>query len=410
MKRGWRETTLSSATEATMGQSPPSSTYNTSGHGLPFFQGKADFASLHPTPSKWCTQPVRRAKRNDILISVRAPVGAVNMSLSDCCIGRGLAALSCKTNTNPFFLFFYLLASREEIERHGTGTTFSSINKSVLRQLEIRLPPLPEQKKIAAVLLKIQRAVEMQNRIIQSLRDLKKSTMQHIFTHGLRGEKTKMTEIGEIPESWEVVLLEQMGRIGNGSTPKRTNQSYWDGGTIPWLTSGKIHEGRITEPDQFVTPTAKTECHLPTLREGGILIAITGQGKTLGNAAIVSFDSTMSQHLAYVQPENPEMHPPYVWQYLSTQYRALRQIGSGGGSTKGALTCAALREYPVPLPETIDEQREIAYTLQHLDDKAAAHESKKITLQDLFKTTLNELMAGTIRVADLDIDVVEVER
>lgn len=265
-----------------------------------------------------------------------------------------------------------------------------------------------EQKNIAAVLLKIQRAIETQDRMIQSLRDLKKSTMQHLFTHGLRGEKTKITEIGEIPESWDVVPLEIMGRVGNGSTPKKTNLAYWTNGTIPWLTSGKIHEGVIKAPDQFVSLKAKRECHLPTVRKGGLLIAITGQGKTLGNAAIVDFDSTMSQHLAYVQPDNPDMYPPFIWHYLTTQYEALRQIGFGGGSTKGALTCAALREYPVPRPRTFVEQKEVAKILTDLDAKNAVHKSKKTALQVLFKMALNKLMSGGVRVRDLEIETAEV--
>jgi len=285
----------------------------------------------------------------------------------------------------------------------------ATLNRNLVHRATVEIPPLAEQKKIAAVLLKIQRAIETQDQIIQSLRDLKKSTMQHLFTRGLRGEKTKMTDIGEIPESWDVVPLGEMGRVGNGSTPKKTNHAYWTNGMIPWLTSGKIHEGIIDAPDQFVTPKAKTECHLPTVRKGGLLIAITGQGKTLGNAAIVGFDSTMSQHLAYVQPDAPGMHAPFIWHYLCTQYRALRQIGFGGGSTKGALTCAVLREYPVPRPKTVAEQEEMAETLAHLDTKNAIHDSKKAALQDLFKTTLNKLMTGDIRVLDLDIDVKEVE-
>ncbi len=319
---------------------------------------------------------------------------------------RGRAGLS-----NKYFLFYFVLESgvRRQITQKMEGATGRQrIPMSVLKHWPIMLPSLPEQKKIAAVLLKIQRAIETQDRMIQSLRDLKKSTMQHLFTHGLRGEKTKITEIGEIPESWDVVPLEIMGRVGNGSTPKKTNLAYWTNGTIPWLTSGKIHEGVIKAPDQFVSLKAKRECHLPTVRKGGLLIAITGQGKTLGNAAIVDFDSTMSQHLAYVQPDNPDMYPPFIWHYLTTQYEALRQIGFGGGSTKGALTCAALREYPVPRPRTFVEQKEVAKILTDLDAKNAVHKSKKTALQVLFKMALNKLMSGGVRVRDLEIETAEV--
>lgn len=296
----------------------------------------------------------------------------------------------------------------EHAKQTTHGVNHPRTSWSGIKIFEITTFPLPEQKKIAAILLKIQQAIEMQDNIIQSLCYLKKSTMQHLFTHGLHGEKTRMTEIGEIPKSWDIVPLAKMGRIGNGSTPKRTNESYWHNGTIPWLTSGKIHEGEICEPDQFVTKKAEMECHLPIVRKGGLLIAITGQGKTLGNAAIVNFDSTVNQHLAYIQPDNPDIHPPYIWQYLTTQYKALRQIGFGGGSTKGALTCANLRKYLIPLPKDLAEQEDIADTLRQIDKKTISHEHRKVVLHDLFKTTLNKLMTGAISTKEIHIDTAEV--
>ena len=105
----------------------------------------------------------------------------------------------------------------------------------------------------------VQRAVERQERLIALTAELKKALMHKLFTEGTRGERLKQTEIGPVPASWETVPLGSIAKIGNGSTPKRDNIAYWQGGTIPWLTSGKIHEGRITNPDQYVTDTAKAE-------------------------------------------------------------------------------------------------------------------------------------------------------
>jgi len=118
---------------------------------------------------------------------------------------RGRSGLS-----NTFFLFYFFLeaTTRQQMAQKMEGATGRQrIPISVIRNWPISLPPLPEQKKIAAVLLKIQRAIEMQDKIIQSLRDLKNSTMQHLFTYGLFGEKTKTTEIGEIPESWDAIKI-----------------------------------------------------------------------------------------------------------------------------------------------------------------------------------------------------------
>lgn len=319
---------------------------------------------------------------------------------------RGRAGIS-----NKYFLFFYFLdgATRQQIAQKMEGATGRQrIPISVLKGWPISLPPLLEQRKIAAILLKLQHAIETQDNIIKSLRDLKKSTMQHLFAHGLRGEKTKITEIGEIPDSWKIVKLRKMGRVGNGSTPKKSNRSYWEGGAIPWLTSGKIHDGIIERPEQFVTPEAKEHCHLPLVQAGGLLIAITGQGKTLGHVALVTFDSTMSQHLAYVQPHNPDIYPAFVFQYLTNQYHDLRRIGFSGGSTKGALTCSDLRNYFIPLPQSVEEQSEIAQAIQKLDNKLTYHRSAIASLKNLFTSILHILMTGDIRVNDLDIETKEI--
>src|SRR3546814_20778451 len=104
-----------------------------------------------------------------------------------------------------------------------------------------------------------------------------------------------------MPESWTVASLGDFGRIGNGSTPKKTNPVYWQSPITPWLTSAKVHEGLISSADQFVSQIAVKECHLPVVPAGSLLIAITGQGKKLGNSALVEFAPTINQHLYYVR-------------------------------------------------------------------------------------------------------------
>src|SRR6185312_11272283 len=99
---------LSEITEIIMGQSPPSSSYNLQGQGLPFFQGKTDFGDLYPKVRAFCTQPHKIAEAGDILISVRAPVGPTNINLEKSCIGRGLAGLRCRDRINTNYLLYFL--------------------------------------------------------------------------------------------------------------------------------------------------------------------------------------------------------------------------------------------------------------------------------------------------------------
>lgn len=117
----------------TMGQSPDSSTYNKERNGLPFFQGNADFGEIHPSVRMWCSEPSKIARENDILISVRAPIGALNIANCECCIGRGLAALTVNNDICTREYLWYALSSKiDELNSKGTGSTFKAVNKSTL--------------------------------------------------------------------------------------------------------------------------------------------------------------------------------------------------------------------------------------------------------------------------------------
>jgi type I restriction enzyme S subunit len=131
-----------------MGQSPPSSTYNSCGIGLPFYQGKIDFGKLHPTPRVWCSKPKKTAESGDILLSIRAPVGPTNVCNEKCCIGRGLAAVRYFFCNENMFIFYFFRSIENQISRIGTGSTFSAISKSQIENLSVPLPPLAEQQKI----------------------------------------------------------------------------------------------------------------------------------------------------------------------------------------------------------------------------------------------------------------------
>jgi type I restriction enzyme S subunit len=302
--------------------------------------------------------------------------------------------------------FICLLTHTDEFVGHAKATTSGvqhpRTSWSGLREFKLHVPPVPEQRKIAGVLGVVQRAIEQQERLLALTADLKKALLHQLFTAGLRGEPQKQTEIGLVPDSWQIMPLGALAKIGNGSTPKRGNNGYWQGGTIPWLNSSKIHERFITAADQFVTDLAVKECHLPRVKPGSLLIAITGQGKTLGNSALVSFGTCINQHLAYAQFTSPRVVPEFILWFMQTRYEHLRSISQAGGSTKGALTCGYLKTYSIPVP-SLDEQREIASAFAALDLKEKVHERKHAALNALFRTLLHQFMTAQLRVHTLDL-------
>src|SRR5271169_2087509 len=115
LPKGWEASTLEECCVVISGQSPPGETYNTEGIGLPFYQGKAEFGDLYPSPRKWCTEPAKIATEGDVLISVRAPVGPTNLASETCCIGRGLAALRPFQGIATRYVLYQMRATEQEL-------------------------------------------------------------------------------------------------------------------------------------------------------------------------------------------------------------------------------------------------------------------------------------------------------
>ncbi|MCP4418457.1 MAG: hypothetical protein GY805_17705, partial [Chloroflexi bacterium] len=182
MPDGWTRTTLSEACYIELGQSPPSSTYNTDGIGLPFFQGKKEFGDIYPTAVKWCSEPKKIAEVGDVLISVRAPVGSTNLNREKSCIGRGLAAIRPNDDMSNLYFLYLLRYIQQELVDQATGTTFQAISGKVLREQKIPLAPSKEQHRMVAEIEKqftrLDQAVASLKRLQSNLARYKASVLK----------------------------------------------------------------------------------------------------------------------------------------------------------------------------------------------------------------------------------------
>ena len=160
------------------GSSPDSKTYNDTGEGVPFYQGKTEFGDLYiNAPVTFCTAPVKMAKANAILMSVRAPVGAVNIATQDCCIGRGLASITPKEGkSTTMFIYFALKYMEEDIDRLGTGSTFKAINKESYAKIQMPNAEISDQTKFVSIAeqadkskFELRKSIEAIDAVIKSL-------------------------------------------------------------------------------------------------------------------------------------------------------------------------------------------------------------------------------------------------
>ena len=182
----WKELPLKDVCKIILGQSPDSQTYNDDGVGLPFFQGKADFTNMYPVVRHYCSQFSKIAEINDILLSVRAPVGAVNISNCKCCIGRGLAALREIKDVSLYKFIYYLIKFKEnELHKRETGTTFKAITGDRLKTVPISLPTLSEQERIVEEIekrfAKADKMLEVVEKSLESAEQLKQSVLKKAF-------------------------------------------------------------------------------------------------------------------------------------------------------------------------------------------------------------------------------------
>ena len=202
MREGWEIKTLGEVCKVIAGQSPEGKYYNNEGNGLPFYQGKKEYGvKFLGEPTTWTTKVTKEAEDGDILMSVRAPVGPINIATQKICIGRGLAAIRAGININQEFLYSYLLKHENEIEGNS-GAVFNSINKSQIEAIEIPLPPLSEQQRIVAILdeafAAIAKAKANAEQNLKNAKELFESYLQGVFEK--KGEGWEEKKLGEVVE------------------------------------------------------------------------------------------------------------------------------------------------------------------------------------------------------------------
>jgi type I restriction enzyme S subunit len=347
---------------------------------------------------------------------MRLNVGSIGLWASDetAIVSPDYIVFGCRDDQlDPDFmdLFRRSAAWNAQIRQSGQGSVRIRYYYRHIGEFTVPLPPLGEQRAIAHVLRTVERARDGTEKVIGELRQLKHSLLRHLFLYGPvpfdQADRVPLQEtgIGPTPAHWQMTTLGGVARIGNGSTPRRNVDGYWKGGTLPWLTSGKVHERCIRQADEFVTEQARAECHLPMVPKGSLVVAITGQGKTLGTAAQIDLDACVSQHLAYIQFRDERVLPEYVLAFLHTRYEAFRKVSNSGGSTKGALTCGFLKTYLLPVPP-LTEQRRVVEMLNGVESKLDAELSFGTSLDTLLDNLLHQLLTGQVRVPNAAPEIV----
>ena len=209
------------------------------------------------------------------------------------------------------YLFYLAMDNGKHLKPLYTGLR-KVITKSTFLSAKMPLPPSDEQSAIIRYIdyidRRIRRYIRTKQKLIKLLEEQKQAIIHQAVTRGLdpnvRLKPSGVEWLGDVPEHWDILRISRFAKVGNGSTPSRSNTAYWNNGTYPWLNSSNVNRGFIDSSNQFVTDTALQECHLPRVPVGSVLVAITGQGKTRGTAAVLEIEATINQHIAFITPKS----------------------------------------------------------------------------------------------------------
>ncbi|QLA20900.1 restriction endonuclease subunit S [Desulfolutivibrio sulfoxidireducens] len=276
----------------------------------------------------------------------------------------------------PEFLPFFLQSDMfmERAIEISVGSLSPTINWKTLKVQEFPLPPIDEQKRIAEILWAADEAIEKYLATSNRLQQLRNSIWENIF----RSDDTPWSTIGTI------------ARVGNGTTPSRKNNDFWEGGTVPWLSSGKIHDRIIQSADEYITPAALKKAKSSHFPAGSVLVAMIGQGKTRGTAAFLGIDACINQNMAAIVPTE-KSDGKYVFYCLDQMYEKLRNWSHG--SNQGALNCGLVAKFKIPLPSAKQraEIGEISSQIETELVRAANHvEALRETLKMISTHFMNE--------------------
>lgn len=387
----WEINKLSSISEIIMGQSPDSNSYNHEKIGIPFFQGKTEFGRINPIVKKWCSNPIKISQPQDVLISVRAPVGEVNINIEESCIGRGLAAIRQK-NCDYKFLFYCMQKIKNRLNLSAQGSTFTAINSGDLKNISIITPTLEEQQKIADILSIVDLQIDDTDKLIEKTKELKKGLMQRLLNKGIGHSEFKKSEVGEIPVEWEVKELNNISTIVDSlhETPNYVDSGY------SMIRVVDVN-GKAINTDSAFKVTEET--YLKFIRKyepqsGDIIMS------RVGSYGLVSYlkdneKVCLGQNIVVITTKL--MDKSFLFYCLSSEYIKNEINKLTVGSSQKTLSLANINKLHVALP-TIIEQKQIANILLSVDDQIEEYENKKIKLEQLKQGLMQQLLTGKIRV------------
>lgn len=363
-----------------MGQSPESSSYNEIGDGIPFFQGNADFGERYPITRVWCNKPTKVAKAEDILISVRAPIGAMNYAKEKCCIGRGVAALTPnEEKVSSEFIFWLLKGKNNELNQKGTGSTFKAIGRKVLEEIQVPEINLELQRKYASNLERIYSIIQDRQRQLEQLDKLVRARFVEMFGDPNINSK-----------KWNECPLSKKLNVLGGYAFK--SDQFDEKGGIPVLRIGNINAGYFKSVNMVYWQKDES-LERYVMYPGDLVMSLTGTvGKDdYGNVCILNDDYEMY----YLNQRNAKLEIKegidkyYLSQLLKFEQIKKRLTGISRGVRQANISNKDILNLVVPIPP-LELQNQFADFVKQVDKSKDSVQKALDEAQLLFDSLMQQ--------------------
>ena len=377
--------------EVTMGQSPKSQYYNTEENGVPFLQGNRTFGFKRPTFDTYTTLVTKSAKAGDVIMSVRAPVGDLNITPVDMCLGRGVCSLRMK-NGNQEFLYYMMKYYMPQLLNKESGTVFGSVNRKDINGLEVDIPEdTDKQKKIARYLTMIDDRIELNTEINKNLEQQAQAIYRSWFVNYEPFDGTK-------PDDWSDGTIDALGtEIICGKTPSTKKSEYY-GGNTPFITIPDMHGCvYIVSTERYLSDAGVASQPKKTLPPNTVCVSCIG---TAGLVTLVSEESQSNQQINSIIPKEG-ISVYYIYLLMQTLAETINKLGQSG-STIVNLNKTQFGKIQVMIPSKRVLQ-DFDSLCRPLFDTILSNQKENINLSELRDTLLPKFMSGELDVSDIDL-------
>lgn len=369
---------LKELTKITMGQSPDSSSYNEAGEGMPFYQGNADFGEVYPTPRVWCNAPKKIAHAGDILISVRAPIGALNYANEECCIGRGLAAITIDDPANRSYIFHLLKARNEELNRQGTGSTFKAISRKVLETVQV--PMIGEEER--------ENSMKLMDVLESVIKDRKRQLVA--FDELVKARFVEMFGGSQDLDKWKCCHINEIAKVTVGVVVKPT-RFYTDDAQegVKAFRSLNIREMEINDKDWvYFTKDGNAQNKKSQLCEGDVLIVRSGYP---GTSCVVTsqYEGCNAIDIIIARPDKKRINPYYLCAFNNLPHGMNQIQNNVGGAAQQHFNVGRYNMMKIALPPMDMQDDFMRFFLKVEQSKVALKRSLQET-QILFDSLMQQ--------------------